>query len=60
VLGSINAGPIGGTKRNAGHVHNVSLGLSFQSMRPADFFQRCHVENSLNLHHAVLPSFKSL
>ncbi len=29
VLGSINAGPIGGTKRNAGYVHDISLGLNF-------------------------------
>lgn len=29
MLGSIDAGPIGGAKRNAGHVHNVSLCLRF-------------------------------
>ncbi len=27
VLGSIDAGPIGGTKRNARHIHDISLGF---------------------------------
>jgi len=35
VLGSIDAGPVSGTKRNAGHVHDISLGLNVQSKMQA-------------------------
>jgi len=35
MLGSIDAGPVSGTKRNAGHVHDISLGLNVQSKMQA-------------------------
>jgi len=38
VLGSIDAGPIGGTKRNARHVHDISLGLRFLNHADRGFF----------------------
>ena len=33
VRSSIDAGPIGGAKRNARHVHEISLGLGFLPKR---------------------------
>ena len=37
VLGSVDAGPIGGSEWNARHVHDFSLSLSFQSEKQAFF-----------------------
>lgn len=37
VFGSVYAGPIGGSERNAGYIHDFSLSLSFQSEKQARF-----------------------